>query len=357
MRPIGDLVEELLRFNGFSIRREERFLAASKGSIRIMVRIESAVETLTGSYIEELRKASGDDGYDRILLVHTGNVAQDARGLLERYNVVLWDRERLSLELGRALLAAAEGEMRGPELPFMDYLMVERTDDMPPGIEEIPESTFAPPQVEASFVRERAMEAGGQADLLTYIDAEVERVQVSDRKDRFVEVRLSSDEAISRAPKLKDAARCDLQYIPFHMFDYQVELEDEVGDVVVRDNGTLAVNALTGQAQEWNLAHSYATGTPSGSDASVLTPTIDGMAAYEQANRAVKDLHTRVVERVEERGTVTVFVKRHVKPRDGAIDITPRGLVYMPVWCIEAAGGVAIVNASTGRIVKEEYLD
>ena len=81
------------------------------------------------------------------------------------------------------------------------------------------------------------------------------------------------------------------------------------------------------------------------------------MAAYEQANRAVKDLHTRVVERVEERGTVTVFVKHHVKPRDGAIDITSRGLVFVPVWCIEAPGGVAVVNASTGCIVKEEYLD
>jgi hypothetical protein len=160
-----------------------------------------------------------------------------------------------------------------------------------------------------------------------------------------------------KAPKLRDADRCDLQYIPYHMFDYLVELEDDVGDAVVRDNGTVAVNALTGMAQEWNLAHAYAEGPPKGVDADVLKPTIDSMAAYEQANRAVKDLHTRVVERVEERGTVTVFVKHHMKPRDGALDIIPRGVVYMPVWCIEGPGGVAIVNASTGRIVKEEYLD
>ena len=172
-----------------------------------------------------------------------------------------------------------------------------------------------------------------------------------------MEVRLDSEEAIKKAPRLQGASRCDLQYIPYHLFDYQVELEDEVGDVVIKDNGTLAVNALTGQAQDWNITHAYSDGPPSPTDVSVLKPSIDGMAAYEQANRAVKDLHTRVVERVEERGTVTVFVKRHVKPRDGAIDIIPRGLVYMPVWCLEAPDGVAVVNASTGRIVKEEYLD
>jgi len=355
VRSIGELVEELLRFNGFSIKREEGFLSASKGSIRIMVRIESQAETLTGSYVEELRGASGDDGFDRILLVHTGNVAPEARSLLERYRVVLWDRERLSLELGRALLAAAEGEMQGPELPFMDYLLVDRREGAVAEAPRSPIVTVTKP-VEASFVRKKALEAGGQADILTFADVE-ERVMVPHQEDRYVRVALTAEEAIDRSPRLRDADRCDLQYVPFHMFDYMVELEDEVGDVVVRDNGTLAVNALTGQAQEWNLAHAYETGPPRGTDASVLRPTIDAMAAYEQANRAVKDLHTRVVERVEERGTVTVFVKRHVKPRDGAIDIAPRGLVYMPVWCIEGDRGVAVVNASTGRIVKEEYLD
>ncbi len=355
MRSIGELVEDLLRFNGFTIRRQRRFLAASKGSIRIMVRIESDVETLTGSYIEELTKASGDDGFDRILLVHTGNVAPEARSLLERYNVVLWDRERLSLELGRALLVSAEGEVRGPELAFMDYLLLDKRENVPIEPPVAPIITVTKP-VEASFVHEQAIQAGGQADILNFADVE-ERVVVQGSKDRFVRVQLDPDAAIARAPKLRGASRCDLQYIPFHIFDYGVELEDEVGDVIVRDNGTLAVNALTAQAQEWNLTHAYAEGPPTDTEADVLKPSIDAMAAYEQANRAVKDLHTRVVERVEERGTVTVFVKRHVKPRDGAIDIIPRGIVYMPVWCIEADQGVAIVNASTGRMVKEEYLD
>jgi hypothetical protein len=356
VRSIGELVEELLRFNGFSIRREERFLSASKGSIRIMVRIESEVETLTGSYIEEVRKASGDDGYDRILLVHTGNVAPDARGLLERYRVVLWDRERLSLELGRAILAAAEGETRGPELPFMDYLMV---DHATLDTDAVPETVPVPREVvvETSFAREKAIEAGGQADILAFSDMDTRKVRVQEASDRFIQVRLDRDEAMKRASRLQEAERCDLQYMPFHLFDYQVELEDEMGDVVVKDNGTLAVNALTGLAQEWNIAHAYADGAPEEGRADMLKPTIDSMAAYEQANRAVKELHTRVVERVEERGTVTVFVKRHVKPRDGAIDIVARGMVYLPVWCIEAPGGVAIVNASSGRIVKEEYLD
>jgi len=370
LRSVAELVEELLRFNGFLVRREERFLSASKGSIRVLVRIEGERETIDGSYIEEVRKAAEGRGADRILLVHTGDVAEGARSLLERYRVVLWDRERLSVELGRALLASAEGELAGPELPFGDYDLAggARADI----VEEWPEAgggegtsraTAAPTGAGATDAgtgpgqARRVAVAAGQSDILEFLRSDARVPAAQQDADRYIEVRLSPEEAQARAPRLHGAARCDLQFIPYHMFDYQVELEDDVGALVVRNNGTLAVNALTGQAQEWNQSPAMRASPPADRAASVLRPSIDAMAAYEQANRAVKDLHTRVVERVEERGTVTVFQKLHVKPRDGAIELRSRGTTYLPVWCIEAPQGVAVVNANTGRIVKEEYLD
>jgi hypothetical protein len=372
LRSVAELVEELLRFNGFLVRREERFLSASKGSIRVLVRIEGERETIDGSYIEEVRRAAEGRGADRILLVHTGDVAEGARSLLERYRVVLWDRERLSVELGRALLASAEGELAGPELPFGDYELAggpraDISEGWPEaaGAEggEASMSSDAPTGAGAADAgtgpgqARRVAVAAGQSDILEFLRSDARAPVAQQGTDRYIEVRLSPGEAQARAPRLHGAARCDLQFIPYHMFDYQVELEDDVGALVVRNNGTLAVNALTGQAQEWNQSPAMRASPPADRAASVLRPSIDAMAAYEQANRAVKDLHTRVVEKVEERGTVTVFQKLHVKPRDGAIELRSRGTIYLPVWCIEAPQGVAVVNANTGRIVKEEYLD
>ncbi len=366
MRTVPDLVEELLRFNGFLIRREDGFFSASKGSIRVLVRVEGERETVDETYIEELRRAADGRGADRVLLVHTGDVAQGARGLMERYRVVLWDRERLSLELGRALLASAEGEMSGPELPFGDYQLVRARpadtveEDVP--IEDAERAGIASGTAAtagAATVQQHKPQgvATGQADILEFLRTEDVGMPRTPGDERYVEVRLTPSEAKSKVPRLQGAPRCDLQFVPYHMFDYQLELEDEAGAPVVRNNGTLAVNALTGQAQEWNQAPAVRPTPPTEGAASVLRPSIDSMAAYEQANRAVKDLHTRTVERVEERGSVTVFEKRHVKPRDGAIELRARGVIYVPVWCIEAPQGVAVVNANTGRIVKEEYLD
>jgi len=366
LRTVPDLVEELLRFNGFLIRREDGFFSASKGSIRVMVRVEGERETVDEAYVEELRRSADGRGADRVLLVHTGDVAQGARGLMERYRVVLWDRERLSLELGRALLASAEGELSGPELPFGDYQLVparpadtveEGATVEGTGPAGAPAAATSAPAVEAIQQRRSAGAVAGQSDILEFLRTDGGGMPRAPGEERFVEVRLSGVEAQSKVPRLQGAPRCDLQFVPYHLFDYQVELEDESGAPVVRNNGTLAVNALTGQAQEWNQAPAVRPSPPQEGAASVLKPSIDSMAAYEQANRAVKDLHTRTVERVEERGSVTVFEKRHVKPRDGAIELRSRGVIYVPVWCIEAPQGVAVVNANTGRIVKEEYLD
>jgi len=378
LRSVAELVEELLRFNGFLVRREERFLSASKGSIRVLVRIEGERETIDGSYIEEVRRAAEGRGADRILLVHTGDVAEGARSLLERYRVVLWDRERLSVELGRALLASAEGEHAGPELPFGDYDLaggpradiVEEWQEGAGPVTEAQVAAAAPAPMAAAATGAGAPDAdtgpgqarrvavgAGQSDILEFLRPDARAPAAQKGADRYVEVRLTPEAAQARAPRLHGATRCDLQFIPYHMFDYQVELEDDEGALVIRNNGTLAVNALTGQAQEWNQSPSMRASLPADRAASVLRPSIDSMAAYEQANRAVKDLHTRVVERVEERGTVTVFQKLHVKPRDGAIELRSRGVIFLPVWCIEAPQGVAVVNANTGRIVKEEYLD
>jgi hypothetical protein len=33
--------------------------------------------------------------------------------------------------------------------------------------------------------------------------------------------------------------------------------------------------------------------------------------------------------------------------------IEPKGLIYLPVWCIEGKGGAMIVNSSSGKIVSE----
>ncbi len=360
-------MEELLRFNGFLVKREESFAFASKGSIRVLVRVEGERETVDEGYVEELRRAADGRGAARVLLVHTGNVAQGARALMERYRVVLWDRERLALELGRALLAASEGELSGPELPFGDYQLVtgppsDTVDEGeggavgPTGARGVPVAMAVVAPGEGG--REgRARGAVAQADILEFMGATVEAMPQTPGDERYIEVRLTPTDAQAKVPRLRGAPRCDLQFVPYHLFDYQVELEDDSGAPVIRNNGTLAVNALTGQAQEWNLAPSVRKSPPQGGQASVLRPSIDSMAAYEQANRAVKDIHTRTVERVEERGSVTVFEKRHVKPRDGAIELRSRGVVYVPVWCIEAPAGVAVVNANTGRIVKEEYLD
>ena len=43
-----------------------------------------------------------------------------------------------------------------------------------------------------------------------------------------------------------------------------------------------------------------------------------------------------------------------MSPKEDAIEINRRGLIYLPVWCVEGSNGVMIINATTGKVVKED---
>ena len=43
-----------------------------------------------------------------------------------------------------------------------------------------------------------------------------------------------------------------------------------------------------------------------------------------------------------------------MKPKFEAIDMNTKGIHYLPVWCIEGSNGLMIIDASSGKIIKED---
>jgi hypothetical protein len=61
---------------------------------------------------------------------------------------------------------------------------------------------------------------------------------------------------------------------------------------------------------------------------------------YKSHTETVKDFgHSEIIERN--------------RAKEDAITIEPKGLVYLPVWCVEGKKGAMIVNSSSGKIVSE----
>jgi hypothetical protein len=47
--------------------------------------------------------------------------------------------------------------------------------------------------------------------------------------------------------------------------------------------------------------------------------------------------------------------KKLVSPKSDSIELEDMGIFYLPIWCIEGVKGVMILNASTGKIISEDY--
>jgi hypothetical protein len=61
------------------------------------------------------------------------------------------------------------------------------------------------------------------------------------------------------------------------------------------------------------------------------------------------------MEFVNDQEHVTVKERKKVAPAREEIQLTPLGLYYLPVWCVEGVHGVMLINAGTGKIVSEDY--
>ncbi|UCG70425.1 MAG: hypothetical protein JSV09_05265, partial [Thermoplasmata archaeon] len=140
--------------------------------------------------------------------------------------------------------------------------------------------------------------------------------------------------------------------IPYYVFDYSCELLVEGKTTPQINSGILAVNGLTNNAENWDFE--FDTVEDMETSHTKLEPKFDEDRAFETARESAITLNTREIQTVDDRGAVTIYEKKKVRPKEGAIDIVRRGLIYLPVWCVEGSNGVMIINATTGKVIKED---
>jgi hypothetical protein len=153
--------------------------------------------------------------------------------------------------------------------------------------------------------------------------------------------------------RLDGAFRFDLQLLPHYVLSYSLELEGPAGSKLMRTGG-VEVNAISGEACEWRHGMTLEKPEPGRMR---IEPSLERAQATAKALDLVLSLHTRVVNVRQEKRSVTVYEKRTIRPREDAVILEHRGMLYLPVWCVEASDGAAVLDAVSGRMIKEERFD
>lgn len=305
MATLKDYMVQILKSRDFSIEEREGYLYGRRDDISLV--IMAASDMLMDDVQDFVRNVSGFHG--RKVVASLGKIDESVQGFLQENGVHYWGREEIEHEIGNMQLATVSKDA-GKSL--IDDVI---SDELPQKMQEPPEQSI-PVILESS--REEA--------------------------ERIVKPNFSLEDVKYLARHEVQGYKFDLELVPHYLFHYVLNLGDGK-----QKAGIAAVNALTSHVETWrwgfelvdsiSLSHSK------------KEPKIELEQARQIAYDLVQKEYKSHVEKVKDFGHSEIIERS--RPEKDPVVLESKGLVYLPVWCVEGSGGAMIVNSSSGKIISE----
>ncbi len=305
MSSLKDHMIDLLRSRQFEIEEKDGYLYGRRDDVSVV--ILAASDMITDDLEDFVKKVSDFQG--RKVVASLGKIDDSIQSFLQESGVHYWGREEIEHEIGNMQLASVD---RTGGKSLIDEVISD----------ELPERQTEPPEQAIPVIVESAK-------------GEFERIV----KPNFF---LQDVKYLARHEV--QGYKFDLELVPHYLFHYVLNLEG--GE---QKAGIAAVNALTKHVEIWrwgfelveviDLPHS------------TKEPKMDYDQAAALAHELVLKEYRKHAETVRDFGHSEIIERQ--KPQKDPVVIEPKGLVYLPVWCVEGKGGAMIVNASSGKIISE----
>ena len=348
MVKVIDLLTKIFQSYGFNITSTSeysKYILASKDNVSISIGYREPDDVTSIDDLRKFLRTSKKDRTTRRIFISVGDFSEDLARFADQKDIQLWDKERLQQELGKALItemteAEPKSKSETSTANFFDMLGSPQTtstpDTKPETIYDVAFSIPTAPMDDSSFTGKTATKESDE----------------DDEEYRIIKSRIDKDEASKMAKKIMEGFRFDLELIPYYIYNYTCDINIGGRTPPQRNTGTIGINALTKQMEEWPPI--FETVGDMDDHYTRLPPRITEDEAYESAYNSVININTKIIETKEEKDSAIIIEKKMVEPKPDAIEITKKGLVYLPAWCIEGSNGVMIIDATTGKVLKED---
>lgn len=335
MSSFNTLITKIFKTHGYDILRNSehmQYILANKDNITLAVGYLPSEAKTSKREIRSFIKSSRNDDAHRSIFISMEEIDDDIKHILEGQNVELWERERFERELGRAMISdmpVFESEKKTEPTPVLD----------------IPESS-----TKNNSERHEIM--------VPFVLGEVQTTISGERKEsietglNIMIPKISQEEAKTLTKKVVRSFRFDLQLIPYYIFDYTCEIVEGPRKKPSMAKGTLGINTLSNHIEEW--PESFETASSLDQEFTKLEPAFSLDEALTLIKQAVIELNTRELETIEDKGTAIIIEKKRITPKEDVMEISSRGTVYMPVWCVEGSNGLITIDATSGKVIKED---
>lgn len=348
MSDLKQIVKKILKSYSYEIGEDHsgNTLVAQKEGRTVLVSIGPEPEAEIAQHISEFIESTKDFQGQRVVATLSGNVPPLALKAAEESGIAVWTHSTIESELGRLMMKdimSGSGSLDGTDGAGGDASA--EGDGSGPGAGE--DGAQGPrdgsPQ-ESDFT-----ESGPGA-------AQVGAGAEQDLGEQIVIPKITLDDVTELAKYTIRGFRYELELVPYYIFEYSCETVTEgkaQGSADERKFGLLGVNALSGEYELWKSRIDL---VPQVQWTHIkLEPKIDSERASVIAHDGVVAINTKEIESVTDKGTALIMERRRVRPKEGAIFLRRKGIIYLPVWCVEGSSGIMLVNAATGKIIKEDF--
>jgi hypothetical protein len=344
MASLYDLLQKMFIYYGFDLKGnlEEGYAVAHKGSLKVIIAVKRRyVDADDVRFFADVIK---QEGAEKGIFIALTNFSTEAMRVAEKGKVLMWGRERFEAELGKMILAEAEGLKRDMGEELFEQVL---------GLFD--------QQRSAGEARRGRIGADGKEEIEVNVPVEEATGPTVKRALIENEMILTPVVGLEAAAKLaqnrvKHAFKYDLQLVPYYLFDFECEVvlekDEGHGKKPYKAEGTVGVNALTEEVERWTRRSQFVRNLDTAH--MKLEPKVAEDVARKAATEFIIDLNTRVIEEKQEKRHVTVFEKKKVRPKADAVKVDLIALIYLPVWGVVGTNGVVVIDATSGEVVRED---
>lgn len=305
MSTLKDYMVQILKSRDFSVDEKDGYVYGKREDVSIVVM--AASDMLMDDVQDFVKNVSGFPG--RKIVASLGKADEGVHSYLQSNGVHYWGREEIEHEVGNLQLSVGTNT-HGKSL--IDEVISD----------ELPQRLVEPPEQAIPVIVESAEE----------------------RSERIVKPNFMLEEVKYLARHEIQGYKYELELVPHYLFHFV--LTDSDGK---QKAGITAVNALTSHVETWRWGFELVDSIDM--PHSKREPKIDYETARQIAQDAVSKEYKSHTETVKDFGHSEIIERKRAKKE--AIIIEPKGLVYLPVWCVEGKNGAMIVNSSSGKIISE----
>lgn len=305
MNTLRDYMVQILKSRDFSVYERDGYLFGKRDDVSVV--IMTAGDMLMDDVQDFVKNVAGFSG--RKIVASLGRIDERVHSYLQGEGVHYWGREEIEHEVGNLQLSSV---MNTHGRSLIDDVISD----------ESPQKLVEPPEQAIPVIVESAEE----------------------RSERIVKLNFSLEDVKYLARHEIQGYKYDLELVPHYLFHFV--LTDSEGR---QKAGIAAVNALTSHVETWRWGFELVDSMDL--PHSKREPKID----YEKARQIAQDVVTKEyrshTETVKDFGHSEIIERKRAKEESVAIE--PKGLVYLPVWCVEGTKGAMIINSSSGKIISE----